>query len=116
VDTEVALRRSGYEAILIRLRGNLYNAQYIQIRAAGALLAVSSLALSIPVLFVCLGNTGLKGGDLTQAGEATVFHPQTTGDGSKGGHVTQRGPVGSSSGIFQPKLRMRSHPFSSHLT
>lgn len=66
--------------------------QYIQIRVAGSLLTVSSLTLAIPVLFVCLGNTGHKGGDLTQAGEATVFHTQTTEGGSKGG----RDPVGAS--------------------
>lgn len=39
-----------------------YFMQYIQIRVADSLLKISSLALLIPVLFVCLGNTGHRSG------------------------------------------------------
>lgn len=88
-----------------------YLTQSLQVRLADSLTS-SSPAVWIPVLFVCLGNTVHLGGDLTQAGEAIVFHPPTTGLGSVGGHQTQQGPVSSSSGIFQLKLREeRSHSF-----
>lgn len=76
--------------------------KYIQITVASSLPTASSLAMSIPVLFVSLGNTGHRGEDLTQA---IVFQTQITGVGSKGGHATQQGPIGSSAGIFQLILK-----------
>lgn len=61
---------------------------------------------------VCLGGAGQRVGDLTQAGDAIVFHHHASGVGLKGGHATQQGPIDSFSGIFQLKLREeRSHPF-----
>lgn len=75
----------------------------------GSPLTISSLAIFVPILFVCVIH---RGGDLTQVGEAVVFQPQTTETGLKGEYATQQGPIGSSSGIFQLKPREEmSHPF-----